>query len=67
MSSGLRKKIPGGLNRHNDELANAAIDMLLDQHRIGTEVVPIADRQTGASFRVRVFFVRRPAPLGSLQ
>jgi hypothetical protein len=46
-----------GLRRPNYALANAAIDLLVDEERIGSEGTIIVDKSDRA-FQVRLYFVR---------
>jgi hypothetical protein len=39
---------------------NAGIDLLIQQRRVGTELVAVTERGTGRTYQITLFFVRTP-------
>lgn len=51
-------EIVGGLRNQVFYKTNAALDLLIRQERVGTEVVAIVDRDTAKTYQITLFYVR---------
>lgn len=52
------EEILSGLRLPNYEVANAAIELLLHQERIGSQSATVVDKSDARSFLIRLYFVR---------